>query len=93
MIDVILWLTLGSLFFGQYLLSRFGPSWAGSILTALWVIAIILVAVNGHMSSWRDYLMATIGFLVLLVLWGRGIDARRQKIARETDRIDNTLGN
>lgn len=79
--EIVLWAVFILMFGGQYLLPRFGPKWAGAPLLAVWAGLVVFAAVQGYMTSFRDYIMAALGFFLLLVLWGAGID--KKKLASE----------
>lgn len=88
----MLWVVIGGLFVVHYLLSRFGPTWCGGIMSLAWIGAVIYLGVTGRLNGFRDYIVAAIGFFVLLVIWGGGIEGKRRKIAAESDRVDLSRG-
>lgn len=90
MIGVIIAATVFGLFIGQYFIGKSGaPNILGAILPALWIVAVIVIAANGQMTSFRDYVIAVIGFFVALALLGGGQKAREEKISKESRKIDN----
>lgn len=78
-------------FGGHYLLSRFGPTWAGAIFPVTWVLLVGWLLFEGQMNSLRDWLMAAVGFLCLLSVHRGVFRAREEKFQRENDKIDNTI--
>ncbi len=90
MIDIILYLAVGMVFLTQYVLGRFGLRlmW-GSVIPAVWLLVIFLLWKNGQISNFRDYLIAAIGYVLLYIIFGRGVEDRRNKIKKEINKIEN----
>ena len=80
MLEILLWASVAAVFVGQYALGRLAPRWAGVVPALAWLGAVWHFVSRGQMSDRTDFQAALIGFLVLVVLWGRGLDSRAEKI-------------
>lgn len=91
MVDIALWI-IGIAFFGAiYSLSRWVRPGLGAVGPILWVAGVVFLISKGQMVHFHDFVMAAIGFLATLTVWGGGIAARKNKQAKETNRLNNSL--
>ena len=90
MLEILLWASVAAVFVGQYALGRLAPRWAGVVPALAWLGAVGYFVSRGQMSDRTDFQAALIGFVVLMVLWGRGLDSRAEKIRTAAAPVDDS---
>lgn len=60
-------------------LSRSRASWAGGVVPALWLTALVVVAALGHIDSGIDMAVAVLGSVILLRMWSEGREFARTR--------------
>lgn len=61
--------------------------WLGGIIPLLGTISIVLIMVKSEHIIFRDYIMAAVGILVLLVFWGQGHDRYTKRTLKEKNKM------
>ena len=70
----------------RYVLSNRRIAWLGSIVPIIYIIIISSMIINSDKSlSLFDYVPFILGFLLLIVFWGRGREDYNNKISKEID--------
>lgn len=56
-------------------MSRRGPVWLGAVVPCLWVVAVVVMAVQDRLDP-RSILVSVAGLVLLLWMWSGGRQAR-----------------
>ncbi|GAB5055387.1 hypothetical protein [Pediococcus parvulus] len=61
--------------------------WLGGIIPFLGTIGIIYILVESQNIQFQDYLIAAIGIIVLLIMWGDGHERYSKRIKKQKNRM------
>jgi hypothetical protein len=73
----LIWLAAISFFGGAWLTGRFAPAASTVVFPVVWVVLVVVLAVRGELSEFRDYLVAGIGLVIVMVAIGSGTGRRK----------------
>lgn len=81
MIDILYWVLPLGVLVVHWLLSRQRLPWLGAIVPALWVVAIVVLAVQGHLTEPLDWVFMAIGTVALVFMAVAGQESRKKRRA------------
>ncbi|WP_433546450.1 hypothetical protein ACQPZG_16130 [Streptomyces sp. CA-294286] len=61
----------------HWAMARRGPVWLGAVVPCLWIIAVVVMAVQGRLDL-RSSLVTVAALVLLLWMWSGGREARRK---------------
>ncbi|MCG5448551.1 MULTISPECIES: hypothetical protein [Micromonospora] len=65
------------------LMARRGPAWMGAVVPCLFVIAAVVLIVQGRIPAGKPYVVVVAGLVTLLWIWAGARQARSKAAASE----------
>lgn len=62
----------------QYVLGRYAPAGAGFVVPILALGFVVYLAINGHISGVRDWLLSALVVLLPLSVWSKGDSSKNR---------------